>query len=130
MRKLGLEGVVGNRVDSGYESGERSGAWIKLRTNLDQEFVQWRLHSPVRMGSMPMRKRFRCRAAIEPVISHLKHGFRLLRCFFKGFQGRSTQSDAGRCRTELPQMDAAVPPFLASPPMLAQNFYLPLQRII
>jgi hypothetical protein len=44
---------------------------------------------------------------------------------------RSTQSDAGCCRMELPQMDAAVHPFLASPPMLApyQNFYLPLQRI-
>ena len=34
-----------------------------------------------------MRKRFRRRAAIEPVISHLKHDFRLLRCFPKGFQG-------------------------------------------
>jgi hypothetical protein len=34
-----------------------------------------------------MRKRFRGRAAIEPVISHLKHDFRLLRCFLKGFRG-------------------------------------------
>ena len=34
-----------------------------------------------------MRKRFRRRAAIEPVISHLKADFRLLRCFLKGFQG-------------------------------------------
>jgi hypothetical protein len=34
-----------------------------------------------------MRKRFRRRAAIEPVISHLKHDFRLWRCFLKGFQG-------------------------------------------
>jgi ATP-dependent DNA ligase len=39
VRKLGLEGVVGKRIDSTYESGERSGAWIKLRTNLEQEFV-------------------------------------------------------------------------------------------
>ena len=39
MRKLGLEGVVGKRIDSIYEPGERSGAWIKLRTNLEQEFV-------------------------------------------------------------------------------------------
>ena len=38
-RKLGLEGVVGKRVDSIYQPGERSGAWIKLRTNLQQEFV-------------------------------------------------------------------------------------------
>jgi hypothetical protein len=34
-----------------------------------------------------MRQRFRRRAAIEPLISHLKHDYRLLRCFLKGFQG-------------------------------------------
>jgi bifunctional non-homologous end joining protein LigD len=39
VRKLGLEGVVGKRTDSIYEPGERSGAWIKLRTNMKQEFV-------------------------------------------------------------------------------------------
>jgi ATP-dependent DNA ligase len=39
VRKLGLEGVVGKRTDSIYEPGERSGAWIKLRANLEQEFV-------------------------------------------------------------------------------------------
>jgi IS5 family transposase len=41
--------------------------------------------SPAR--SAAMRKRFRRRAAIEPVISHLKADYRLLRCFLKGFQG-------------------------------------------
>jgi ATP-dependent DNA ligase len=39
VRKHGLEGVVGKRTDSQYEPGERSGAWIKLRTDLEQEFV-------------------------------------------------------------------------------------------
>ena len=39
MRKLGLEGIVGKRIDSVYEPGERSGAWIKLRTDMEQEFV-------------------------------------------------------------------------------------------
>ena len=39
VRRLGLEGVVGKRIDSAYEPGERSGAWIKLRTNMEQEFV-------------------------------------------------------------------------------------------
>ena len=39
VRKLGLEGVVGKRIGSTYEPGERSGAWIKLRTNMEQEFV-------------------------------------------------------------------------------------------
>ena len=39
VRRLGLEGVVGKRLGSIYEPGERSGAWIKHRTNLEQEFV-------------------------------------------------------------------------------------------
>ena len=37
--------------------------------------------------SAKMRARFRRRAAIEPVISHLKHQYRLMRCFLKGFVG-------------------------------------------
>jgi len=36
-----------------------------------------------------MRARFRRRAAIEPLISHLKHQYRLMRCFLKGFVGDS-----------------------------------------
>jgi ATP-dependent DNA ligase len=39
VRGLGLEGVVGKRIDSIYEPGERSGVGIKLRTNLEQGFV-------------------------------------------------------------------------------------------
>ena len=39
VQKLGLEGVVGKRTGSLYEPGERSGAWIKRRTNREQEFV-------------------------------------------------------------------------------------------
>ena len=37
--KLGLEGVVGKRIDSTYGPGERSGEWIKLRRNIEQDFV-------------------------------------------------------------------------------------------
>lgn len=37
--------------------------------------------------SARMRARCRRRAAIEPVISHLKHQYRLARCFLKGFIG-------------------------------------------
>ena len=37
--------------------------------------------------SAKMRARFRRRAAIEPLISHLKHQYRLARCFLKGFVG-------------------------------------------
>ena len=37
--RLGLEGLIGKRTDSVYEPGRRSGAWIKLKLNLEQEFV-------------------------------------------------------------------------------------------
>jgi DNA ligase D-like protein (predicted ligase) len=38
-REQRLEGIVGKRKDSLYEPGQRSGAWIKYRLNLGQEFV-------------------------------------------------------------------------------------------
>jgi len=39
IREQGLEGLVAKRIDSVYESGERSGAWRKMRVNQGQEFV-------------------------------------------------------------------------------------------
>lgn len=36
---VGLEGVVGKKLSSLYEPGERSGAWVKRRINQEQEFV-------------------------------------------------------------------------------------------
>lgn len=36
---LGLEGVIAKRRDSKYEAGERSGAWVKLKLDRQQEFV-------------------------------------------------------------------------------------------
>ncbi len=38
-RKLGLEGLIGKRKNSRYETGQRSGAWIKLKLHAEQEFV-------------------------------------------------------------------------------------------
>jgi DNA ligase D-like protein (predicted ligase) len=38
-RKAGLEGVVAKRADSKYESGGRTGAWVKYKTNKGQELV-------------------------------------------------------------------------------------------
>jgi DNA ligase D-like protein (predicted ligase) len=38
-REQQLEGIVGKRKDSHYESGKRSGAWVKYRLNLGQEFA-------------------------------------------------------------------------------------------
>lgn len=39
ITQLGMEGVIGKRKGSVYEPGERSGEWIKHRTNKAQEFV-------------------------------------------------------------------------------------------
>jgi bifunctional non-homologous end joining protein LigD len=39
VRALGLEGVIAKRWDSCYQPGERSGDWVKLRLDLQQEFV-------------------------------------------------------------------------------------------
>ncbi len=35
----GLEGVIAKRLDSTYEPGRRSGAWLKVKNRLRQEFV-------------------------------------------------------------------------------------------
>jgi bifunctional non-homologous end joining protein LigD len=37
--KLGLEGIIAKRRDSTYESGKRSGAWVKVKAQQEQEFV-------------------------------------------------------------------------------------------
>jgi len=39
VRRLGLEGLIGKRVNSVYEAGRRTGAWIKLKPQPQQEFV-------------------------------------------------------------------------------------------
>jgi ATP-dependent DNA ligase len=37
--EFGFEGIVAKRKDSLYESGKRTGAWVKCRVNRGQEFV-------------------------------------------------------------------------------------------
>jgi len=39
VKAQGLEGLVAKRLDSRYEAGLRSGAWLKMRVNRGQEFV-------------------------------------------------------------------------------------------
>lgn len=39
VKAYGFEGLIAKRLDSPYESGERSGAWLKMRVNRGQEFV-------------------------------------------------------------------------------------------
>jgi bifunctional non-homologous end joining protein LigD len=36
---LGLEGLIGKRAGSRYEAGKHTGAWIKVKLHLEQEFV-------------------------------------------------------------------------------------------
>src|SRR5712664_3941232 len=38
-RKAGLEGIMGKKLDSPYEPGKRSGAWVKLKNRMGQELV-------------------------------------------------------------------------------------------
>ena len=38
-QEFGLEGLVAKRLNSRYESGRRSGAWVKIKLTLSQEFV-------------------------------------------------------------------------------------------
>jgi bifunctional non-homologous end joining protein LigD len=38
-QKLGLEGLIAERSGSKYEAGRRTGAWIKIKLHLEQEFV-------------------------------------------------------------------------------------------
>ncbi|MBV9760508.1 MAG: non-homologous end-joining DNA ligase [Acidobacteriaceae bacterium] len=39
VREQKFEGLIAKRRDSRYESGDRSGAWLKMRVNQGQEFV-------------------------------------------------------------------------------------------
>jgi bifunctional non-homologous end joining protein LigD len=39
VRALGLEGVIAKRRDSRYDAGQRSGVWVKLKLDRQQEFA-------------------------------------------------------------------------------------------
>jgi bifunctional non-homologous end joining protein LigD len=39
VQRLGLEGVIAKRKDSRYDAAQRSGAWVKLKLDKQQEFV-------------------------------------------------------------------------------------------
>ena len=39
VKRLGLEGLIAKRRDSQYEPGRRSGAWLKIKAQNEQEFV-------------------------------------------------------------------------------------------
>jgi ATP-dependent DNA ligase len=39
VRRIGGEGVIAKRLNSAYEPGRRSGAWLKMRFNVGQDLV-------------------------------------------------------------------------------------------
>src|SRR5436189_6326877 len=39
VKEFGFEGIIAKRKDSVYESGKRTGAWVKYKVNKCQEFV-------------------------------------------------------------------------------------------
>lgn len=39
VQRLGLEGIIAKRKDSPYQAGGRGGAWLKIKSNQEQEFV-------------------------------------------------------------------------------------------
>ena len=55
-----------------------------------------------------MRKRFRKRSGIEAIISHLKHDFRLLRCYLKGSLGDTMNLLLAACAWNLKKWMATV----------------------
>lgn len=38
-RKLGLEGIIAKRLDSPYQAGKRTGAWLKIKNQQRQELI-------------------------------------------------------------------------------------------
>ncbi len=65
-------------VDRGYQ-GKRMVDGIEIRYPKPQKAVGYQ--------KLKIKKQFRRRAAIEPIISHLKHDFKMLRNYLKGHQG-------------------------------------------
>ena len=52
-QEFGLEGLVAKRPNSVYESGRRSGAWVKFKITKSQEFVIGGYTSPEGTGKLP-----------------------------------------------------------------------------
>src|SRR5256886_8623762 len=50
VKRRGLEGLIGKQRGSKYESGRRSGAWIKLKSLNEQEFVIGGSETPAGSG--------------------------------------------------------------------------------
>ncbi|WP_425057833.1 Multifunctional non-homologous end joining DNA repair protein LigD [Sporomusa carbonis] len=53
-RKLGLEGIIAKRLDSSYQAGKRTGAWLKIKNQHRQELVigGWVPGQGVRQGQI------------------------------------------------------------------------------
>ncbi len=53
-RKLGLEGIIAKRLDSPYQAGKRTGAWLKIKNQHRQELIigGWVAGQGVRLGKI------------------------------------------------------------------------------
>lgn len=71
-----------------------------------------------------MRARFRRRAAIEPVIGHLKQQYRLTRCFLKGFVGDQVNLLLAAAAWNLRKWLRTTAPFLLQ---IFRALFLPIQ---
>ena len=93
VRKLGLEGIVGKRVDSTYEPGERSGAWITEITTEKSTFRKRIIFMRCEFGAYDERQRevislrsgkdilfkYRC-SSWTNAPSRLRNSFAICRC--------------------------------------------------
>jgi ATP-dependent DNA ligase len=63
-KALSIEGIVAKRKDCHYESGKRSGAWLKYKINKSQDFVIGG-YTPLRYSSRQRKRVFKFRIQIR-----------------------------------------------------------------
>ena len=51
-RRFGLEGLIGKRAGSHYETGRRTGSWIKLKLLQRAGIRHWRIHATSRLPAI------------------------------------------------------------------------------
>jgi hypothetical protein len=93
VKAQGLEGVIAERRSSRYESGKRSGAWVKMRINKGQE--------PVIGGYVPAGGNFDFGVLPSPRECHLRPPGAVPWWFFfwSGLQTRDIAREI-RCRED------------------------------
>jgi len=115
-----LTGIETRRihVDKGYRGHNHA-----------QKFRVW-ISGQVRRVTAPIRREMRRRAAIEPVIGHMKAEHRMGRNYLKGRDGYTHQCRARRCRLQLQSAPAlARAAFARFDPRAPSNPVVPPNRL-